>query len=135
MSKNLITAPYTTTVYQISKIMEQGIGSVLLKKDSIPTGIITDRDFAVKIAAKKYPLDAPVGDIASTPLETIDSSKTILDAASKMSEKKIRKIVVVEDSKVVGIITSSDLVNKFSETKHWFCGVLVFFFTTGLFTL
>ncbi|MFB5606264.1 MAG: cyclic nucleotide-binding/CBS domain-containing protein [Nitrosarchaeum sp.] len=114
MSKQLITAPASTTVHQISKMMEQGIGAVLVKKDSAPIGIITDRDFAIKIAANKYPLDTPVEKIASIPLQTIAANKSLLDAAKQMSSKKIRKLAVVEDTKVVGIITSSDLVNQFS---------------------
>lgn len=114
MSKQLIVASSHTTIYQISKIMEQGIGSVLIKIDSTPVGIITDRDFAIKVAANKYPLDTPVGKIASIPLHTIDSNQSILDAAKYMSSKKIRKIAVVENGIVVGIITSSDLVNQLS---------------------
>ena len=114
MSKQLITAPFTTTVYQISKMMEQGIGAVLVKKDSITMGIITDRDFAIKIAANRIPLDTQVGKIASIPLQTIGPNESILDAANLMSSKKIRKIVVVEDTKVIGIITSSDLVEQLS---------------------
>ncbi|MGI0057943.1 MAG: CBS domain-containing protein [Nitrosarchaeum sp.] len=114
MSRQLITAPFSTTVYQISKMMEHGIGAVLVKKDSIPIGIITDRDFAIKVAANKYPLDTPVGKIASIPLHTIGPNQSILDAAKQMSSKKIRKIVVVEDAKVIGIITSSDLIDQLS---------------------
>lgn len=117
MSKQLITASSSTTVYQISKMMEQGIGAVLVKKDSATIGIITDRDFAIKVAANKYPLDTPVEKIASIPLQTIGSNESILDAAKQMSSKKIRKLAVVEDDAVVGIITSSDLVHQFSKIK------------------
>ena len=117
MSKHLITAPFTTTIYQISKMMEQGIGAVLVKKDSITIGIITDRDFAIKIAANKYPLDTPVGKIASIPLQTIGPNESILDAVRKMASKKICKLVVVDDVKVIGIITSTDLVNRLSMIK------------------
>ncbi len=117
MSKKLITASSSTTVYQISKIMEQGIGAVLVKEGSITIGIITDRDFAIKIVANQYPLDTPVGKIASIPLQTIGSNQSILDAAKQMSSKKIRKLAVVEDTKVIGIITSSDLVNQLSAIK------------------
>jgi CBS domain-containing protein len=117
MSKQLITASSSTTVYQISKMMEQGIGAVLVKKDSATIGIITDRDFAIKVAANKYPLDTPVEKIASVPLQTIGSNESILDAAKQMSSKKIRKLAVVEDDIVVGIITSSDLVHQFSKIK------------------
>jgi len=114
MSKQLIVAQSSTTVHQISKMMEQGIGAVLVKKDSIPTGIITDRDFAIKIAANKYPLDTPVGNIASMPLQTIGPNESILDAAKQMSSKKIRKLVVVENNQVIGIITTTDLTNQLS---------------------
>ena len=117
MSKQLITTPFATTVYQISKMMEQGIGAVLVKKDSITIGIITDRDFAIKIAANKYPLDTPVGKIASIPLQTIGPNESILDAVRKMASKKICKLVVVDDVKVIGIITSTDLVNRLSMIK------------------
>lgn len=117
MSKQLITAPSSTTIYQISKMMEQGIGAVLVKMDSASMGIITDRDFAIKIAANKYPLDTPVGKIASTPLHTIGPNQSVLDAAKQMSSKKIRKLVVLEDTRVIGIITSSDLINQLSAIK------------------
>jgi len=117
MSKQLIVANSSTTVYQIAKMMEQGIGAVLVKNASDPIGIITDRDFATKIAANKYPLDTTAGNIASMPLQTIGPNESILDAATKMSSKKIRKLVVVEDIKVVGIITSTDVVNKLSAIK------------------
>ncbi len=117
MSKQLITAPSSTTIYQISKMMEQGIGAVLVKKDSATIGIITDRDFAIKVAANKYPLDTQVEKIASIPLQTIGSNESILNAAKQMSSKKIRKLAVVEDNVVIGIITSSDLVHQFSKIK------------------
>ena len=114
MSKQLIVAQPSTTVYQISKMMEQGIGAVLVKKDSVPTGIITDREFAIKIVANKYSLDTPVGDVSSMPLQTIGPNESILDAAKQMSSKKIRKLVVVENTKVIGIITTTDLTNQLS---------------------
>lgn len=55
--------------------------------------------------------------VASYPLKTIDSSGSIIFAARLMSEKKIRKLVVVENDKVVGIITSIDLVNQLAKKK------------------
>ena len=118
MSKQLIITPSTTTVYQISKMMEQGIGAVFVKKDSIPIGIITDRDFAIKIMVNKYPSDTPVGQVASMPLQTIGPNESILDAAKQMSSKKIRKLAVIENNKVIGIITTTDLTNQISLIKN-----------------
>ncbi len=113
MNKSLISVDSSTTVFQIANLMEKGgIGAILVKKDNTPTGIITDRDFAIKITTQKLPLDTPIDKVASYPLITIDSSESILVAANLMSSKKIRKLAVVNDVKVIGIITSTDLVNQ-----------------------
>ncbi len=118
MTRALISVDSSTTVFQIAKMMEQGgIGAMIVKKDNIPTGIITDRDFAIKIAVEKFPLDTPVHKVASYPLQTINSNESILAAADLMSSKKIRKLAVIEDSKVTGIITSTDLVNQLAKKK------------------
>lgn len=118
MTSALISVEESTTIYQIAKLMEQGgLGAIIIKKNGHPEGIITDRDFAIKIAVNKYPLDTPVHKVASYPLQTINSNESILAAANIMSTKKIRKLVVVEESKVVGIITSTDLVNQLAKMK------------------
>ena len=113
MTKALVSVDPVTSLYQISKMMEQGgMGSILVKKDGVPSGIITDRDFAIKIAAYGVSMDSPVEKIATFPLQTINSNDSLLDAAKTMADKKIRKLAVVEEGKVVGIITSTDLVNQ-----------------------
>ena len=118
MTKALVSVEPVTTIYQISKMMERGgMGSILIKKNGVTSGIITDRDFAIKIAANEISMDTPVGTIASYPLQTVDSNDSILDAAKIMSNKKIRKLVVVEEEKIVGIITSTDLVNKLASKQ------------------
>ena len=113
MTKALVSVDPATSLYQISKMMEQGgMGSILVKKDGVPSGIITDRDFAIKIAAYGVSMDSPVEKIATFPLQTINSNDSLLDAAKTMADKKIRKLAVVEEGKIVGIITSTDLVNQ-----------------------
>ena len=119
MSDSLISADPSTTVYQIAKLMENGgVGAIIVKKDNMPAGIITDRDFAIKIASQKYPLDTPVHKVASYPLQTINANESILVAADLMSSKKIRKLVVVENKKVVGIVTSTNIVNLLALKKR-----------------
>ena len=118
MTKALVSVEPVTTIYQISKMMERGgMGSILVKKNGVTSGIITDRDFAIKIAANEISMDTAVETIASYPLQTINSNGSILDAAKIMSNKKIRKLVVVEEEKIVGIITSTDLVNKLASKQ------------------
>ena len=116
MTKALTSVDPATSLSQVSKIMEQGgMVSILVKKDGVPSGIITDRDFAIKIAAYGVSMETPVEKIATFPLHTINSNDSILNAAKVMSEKKIRKLAVVEEEKVVGIITSTDLVNQLAS--------------------
>jgi signal-transduction protein with cAMP-binding, CBS, and nucleotidyltransferase domain len=118
MTKALVSVNPSTTLNQISKMMAQGgMGSILVKKDGNPSGIITDRDFAIKVAAHGVSMDTPVEKIASFPLLTINTTDSILKAAKAMSDKKIRKLVVVEEGKVVGIITTTDLVRQLSSKK------------------
>jgi len=118
MNKSLISADSSTTVFQIANLMAKGgIGAIIVKKDNIPAGIITDRDFAIKITTQKLPLDTAIDKVASYPLATINLNESIIVAANLMSSKKLRKLAVVENEKVIGIITSTDLVNQLALTK------------------
>ena len=113
MSTALISVNPRTTAFQIAKMMEHGgIGAIIVKDNKIPVGIITDRDFATKIAANNLPFDTPVEKIMSSPLITINHSEAISSAAKMMVSKKIRKLAVSEKGKIVGLITSTDLINQ-----------------------
>ena len=116
MTRALIAVNRGTTAHQISKMMEQGgIGAILVKENDIPVGIVTDRDFATKIAANNMAFDTPAEKIMSAPLITINFDEHISAAAERMSSKKIRKLAVTDDGKIVGIITSTDLVNQLAK--------------------
>ena len=116
MAKALLSVDPSTTVFQIARMMKWGrIGAVLVKKDDVPAGIITDRDFAIKVAVNNHPLNTPVDKVASYPLVTINSNASISDTADMMTTKKIRKLAVEEDGKVIGIVTSTDLVNQLAK--------------------
>ena len=116
MSKSLISVNPTTTVFQIAKMMEQGgIGAVLVKENEHLVGIITDRDFATKIVANSLPFDTPVEKIMSSPLVTINYDETISAAAERMASKKIRKLAVTDNGNIVGLVTSTDLVNQLAK--------------------
>ncbi len=118
MAKAIISVDSKATVFQVAKMMEQGgIGAVLVKKDGVTSGIITDRDYAIKIAVDKLSMDTPAEKVASFPLITVSPNDSIKSAADLMSSKKIRKLAVVEDGKVIGIITSSDLVTQLAKNS------------------
>ena len=121
MTRALISVNPQTTVFQIAKMMEQGgIGAIIVKENEIPIGIVTDRDFAIKVASNSMPLDTPVENIMSSPLITISNTASISSAAEMMSTKKIRKLAVSDNGKIVGIITSTDLVNQLGQIIRMF---------------
>ncbi len=116
MTKALISVNPATTSLQIAKMMEQGgIGAVLVKENEHLVGIVTDRDFATKIAANNLPLDTPVEKIMSSPIITINYDQSISAAAEIMTSKKIRKLAVSDNGEIVGLITSTDLVNQLAK--------------------
>ncbi len=116
MSTPLISVSPATTALQIAKMMEQGeIGAIIVKENEIPVGIITDRDFATKVATNSLPFDTPVEKIMSSPLITINHDESISSAVKIMSSKKIRKLAVSENGKITGIVTSTDIVNHIAK--------------------
>ena len=116
MTKALITVNRSTTALQVAKMMEQGgIGAVFVQDNGNPIGIVTDRDYATRIAANDLPLATAVENIMSTPLITINHNEPISNAAERMTTKKIRKLAVTENGKIVGIITSTDLVTQLTK--------------------
>jgi len=116
MSKTLISVNPETTAFQVAKMMEQGgIGAVLVKENDNLVGIVTDRDYATKIAANNLPFETPVDKIMSSPLVTINYDESISTAAVRMTDKKIRKLAVSDNGNIVGIITSTDLVTQLTK--------------------
>ena len=116
MTKALISVNTETSVFQVAKMMQQGgIGAVLVKKDDHLVGIITDRDYATKIVSNNLQSDTHVEKIMSSPLITINFDETISAAAYRMTSKKIRKLPVTDNGKIIGLITSTDLVTQLSR--------------------
>ena len=115
MTKQVISVDSTLTVNEAAKMMEDAkVGAVIVMEDNTPVGIITDRDFAIKISAHAYPIQTPVRKIMSKPLIGISPDESVLMAADLMYTRGVRKIPVIDEDKVVGIVTATDLVNQFA---------------------
>ena len=112
MTKSVISVDATLTINETAKMMEDGkVGAVIVMENNIPVGIVTDRDFSIKVAAHAYQITEPVKQIMSSPLFSINSDEPVRDAADLMHERKIRKLPIINNGKVVGIITATDIVN------------------------
>ena len=116
MNTSILSVDSSITAADAAKMMEDtDVGAVVVLENNIPVGIITDRDFAIKIAAHSYPIDTPVRRIMSSPLISIDPHSDLWIASDLMSTRKVRKLPVIDDDKVVGIITSSDIVKHIAD--------------------
>ena len=112
MTKSVISVDATLTINETAKMMEDGkVGAVIVMENNIPVGIVTDRDFSIKVAAHAYQITEPVKQIMSSPLFSINSDESVRMAADLMHDRGIRKLPVIDNEKVVGMITATDLVN------------------------
>ena len=111
MNKDVLTSDKSTSLQDAAqKMKKSNIGCVIVTDDTNPLGIITERDFVTKVAAEGRPLFTEISEVMSSPLITIDSEETIWEASEMMKEKGIHKLPVKENGKIVGIITTTDIV-------------------------
>lgn len=113
MTKSVISVDGSINVNEAAKMMEDAkVGAIIVMENNTPIGIVTDRDFAVKIVAHAYQITTPVKQIMSSPLIATGPDETILMAADLMHTRNIRKLPVIDNDQVIGIVTSTDLVNQ-----------------------
>jgi len=116
MNKALIFVKPETTALQVAKMMKEGgISAIFVKEQEKFVGIVTDRDFAIKIAVNNLSFDVPVKKIMSSPIIAVSHNKPISVAAKMMGDKKIRKLAVSDNDKIVGILRSIDFVKYLEE--------------------
>jgi len=112
MSRNVKTVRVDDTALDaVRKMNKFHIGSVIVTNNKRPVGIITERNIMARIVEPR--LDAGIvsaKDVMSSPLVTIDPNTAVEDAAKIMAQKVIKTLPVVEKDKVVGVLTSSDIV-------------------------
>lgn len=114
MSSPVITIKDTDTVLAASKLMKKNeIGCVVVvDKAGKPLGLMTERDVVRKVTALDLlPSKVKASNSMTKPPATIDASANVTDAAKKMREMKVRRLVVIQGGKLEGIITSNDIVD------------------------
>jgi len=114
MTKNPKVVRRDTSVQEVVVTMNKfDISSVIVVQEERPVGIITHKDIMSKIVQSRIPPDAVTArEVMSTPVVTISEDVSIEEAVRLMSKKNVKKLPVVTDHKLVGIITSLDLVRE-----------------------
>ena len=113
MTREVCTGnPYETVLSAARKMLEFGVGSIVVVENHRPVGIVTEKDVLEKVVAKnKVPAEVRLGDIMSYPVITVRPFTSVREAADIMLKKGIRRLPVIDGGDLVGIVTDTDILS------------------------
>lgn len=111
MTADAITIGSHGTLMDAAQLMrDHDIGDVIIADDSTPMGIITDRDIVIRAIAEGRDIDATeVRDVCSRDIATVSPDDTADSAVSLMRRRAIRRVPVVSDGRIIGIVGLGDM--------------------------
>ena len=118
-NKDIISLAKDLSVKSAIKLMvRKNVGSIVItdEESGSPVGIVTERDILKSIAYGKTKTDSRIEEIMSKPLITIEANATLGEAAEIMIKRKIRRLLVKQNEKIIGIITQRDLQRLMTDT-------------------
>ena len=130
--RHVISVTSDTSVLDAIKIMaEKAIGSLVVMDDDELCGILSERDYARKVIIKGRSSESTrVAEIMTVDVVTTSSAQTVNDCMGLMTDKRIRHLPVVEDNRVIGMISIGDLVQaiisdqreEIEQLEHYISG-------------
>ncbi|MEM2967496.1 MAG: CBS domain-containing protein [Candidatus Caldarchaeum sp.] len=110
MDRKVVEVDESDTVLDVvKKMIENDVWSVVITRNKLPVGVVTERDVIRRCIAKGCSLTMRVGEIMSSPIEVISPDASLGEAMAKMAEKNIRRLFVVEGGKITGRVTQTEL--------------------------
>jgi signal-transduction protein with cAMP-binding, CBS, and nucleotidyltransferase domain len=110
MDKKIVQLDEKATIAQAIKAMlDNEVWSLVITRNNLPVGVVTERDIIRRCIGKGGSLNMAVGEIMSSPIETISPDASLGEAMAKMVEKNIRRLFVVEQGKIIGRVTQTEL--------------------------
>ncbi len=112
MSKKVITIESDVPASDIAKLMDKNkVSSIIVTKNSVPYGIISERDMLSKVVAQnKRPSEIKTTELMSSPIVLVSPLTPVEEVAEKMILNRIRRIIVSDDKQALGIVTVTDFV-------------------------
>ena len=111
MKKPVLSIDSSMTVKDAAKMMEDAkIGSIVVTENNQIAGILTERDFVRKIVAQGKPFSTKIKDVMSSPLIVINPDETVWELAELMKMRKIHRVPVVDKDRLVGMVSTADLI-------------------------
>jgi len=120
MVTSIITIDAEDTVKKAAELMEKhDIGCLIVISYGNPIGIITERDVLKKLVLQRRdPMKTKVGNIMSAPLITSHPQNDIRDAVRLMNERRIKKLPVIEDGNLIGLVSLTDVMRSLAYFEH-----------------
>ncbi len=117
VEKDFLSLSRSTSALEAARQMKaRGNGFVIIASGSGPEGIVTEWDFLSKIMAEgKDPAGMKLGDIMSSSLVSVDGNEGIDQVAEIMTQRGIRRVLVISDHKVLGVITAKTMLSRLKE--------------------
>ncbi len=117
--KEVYSVPSTITVFEALGVMsEKNIGAILIIEDTVLKGILSERDYARKIALKaKSTKKTFVYEIMEENVVTVKPSDNLEYCMELMDTKRVRHLPVIENNLIIGIISISDVVKSIIEIQ------------------
>lgn len=111
MVRNVMTIDHDKTAKDVAILMaEKEVSCLVVIKDNAPIGLVTERDLARKVSiTDKKSSEIPLSEIMSLKFRWVEPMTPIEDAIQKMINNNIRRLLVLDNGKLVGIITETDL--------------------------
>ena len=111
MQKNVITIEHDKTAHDAAcLISEKDISFLVIMKDNIPIGVLTESDFVKRLSARdKKASEVIISEIMSNKFRWVNPETEIEDAIQKMLNNNIRRLLILDDNKLVGVLTQTDL--------------------------
>jgi CBS domain-containing protein len=116
----------------VQQMVERNVGSLLVTEDGEITGIVTERDYLRRVAL--HGLDdreTRVREIMSSPLIVVTPETTVDECMALMTDRRIRHLPVVDEGRVVGVVSIGDLVKFKSQQQSFEIQYLTQYITTG----
>ena len=120
-----------TVLEAVQQMVAMNVGSLLVTVEGEVSGIVTERDYLRRVTLEDRTEQAPVREIMSAPLVVATPETTIDECMALMTDRRIRHVPVVEDGKVVGLVSIGDLVKFKSKLQTFEIQFLNDYITAG----
>lgn len=113
MTPNPRTVSPNDSIQSAARVMrDEDTGVVPVVDNGKPVGVITDRDIVVRAVAEDRELNRPVRDIVTTELVAVHPDMSVQEATELMSEHQVRRLPVIDNNRLVGIVSIGDIAVK-----------------------